>query len=99
MNNKSVFIALVSETIKAHPDWMADLQVAIQGGVASALESERANVATLAYGISLLGFLNGDELTRLLLDGRSGEMPRLLARLFAGSEFGAQIAEIAERKK
>jgi len=88
---KAIFLNSVSAKIAEHPEWMADLQMAIQRGIATALESERDKVAALAYGLSLLDFRNHREFNKLINDGRAEKMRAALVAFFAGSEFGETL--------
>lgn len=49
-DTKALFLWTVRFLLGKHPEWLADTVLAMQGGIASALEDERQKVSNLAFG-------------------------------------------------
>lgn len=51
MNEKRLFIDMVTQTIARHPDWFADVVLAMQNGLVKRIDTEGKEKANLAYAM------------------------------------------------
>lgn len=51
---KQEFVLLISEIVKANPEWLGDIVMGMQHGLANALAIERGKVTDLAMGLDFM---------------------------------------------
>ena len=52
MNDKRIFLDVVEQTVAKHPDWFADVILAMQNGLVMRIDTEQTEKANLAYAMA-----------------------------------------------
>lgn len=93
-DTKALFLWTVRSFLGKHPEWLADTVLAMQGGIASALEAERQKTASLAYSFVTVALAAPRQTER----NKNAIQPGLktLAEFFEGTVAADQIKEWIE---
>lgn len=91
-DNKELILALMVDTLKKHPDWLASILYAMQTGITSALQEERTKTSDVAYALAYMI----DVCPKQTRKHKSTIMKGLivLQSVFFGSKFGDTLQEI-----
>ena len=95
-NTKALFLWTVRPFLGKHPEWLADTVLAMQGGIASALETERQKTASLAYSFVTVALAAPGQTER----NKNAIQPGLktLAEFFEGAQVAEQIRRWIEEE-
>lgn len=93
-DTKALFLWTVRSFLGKHPEWLADTVLAMQGGIANALEAERQKVSNLAFGFVTVALAAPRQTER----SKNAIQPGLktLAEFFEGTVTADQIKKWIE---
>lgn len=93
MSEKQFFLSVVESTIASHPEWFADVVLAMQNGLVTRIDTEQKEKANLAYALAFF-IQHAPNVAR-----KGGPLPSAyttLAKFFDGAPIAREINQLIE---
>lgn len=92
MRDKQLFLSVVESTIARHPDWFAEVVLAMQNGLVTRIDAEQEEKANLAYALAF--FVQNAPSVAKRKDSPLPSAYQTLAKFFNGAPIARDINQL-----